>query len=104
NVIDFNKVGTAMLQDGIFTTEDFLKDAKNQDIAVRFLRASFQGWIYCRDHYEECTDIVVQQGTALGRGHQLWQMNEVNKLIWPSPNGIGVMDPALFQQTAGIAQ
>jgi NitT/TauT family transport system substrate-binding protein len=31
-------------------------------------------------------------------------MNEVNKLIWPSTAGIGQMDPALFDQTAGIAQ
>ena len=26
-------------------------------------------------------------------------MNEVNPLIWPSPNGIGVMDPVLWKQT-----
>ena len=28
----------------------------------------------------------------LGASHQLWQMNEVNKLIWPSPDGIGIID------------
>ena len=37
--------GTAMLQDGIFTTEEFLADAANQDITERFLRASFKGWM-----------------------------------------------------------
>ena len=26
-------------------------------------------------------------------------MNEVNKLIWPAPAGIGVMDAALWDQT-----
>jgi len=26
-------------------------------------------------------------------------MNEVNPLVWPSPNGIGVMDPVLWKQT-----
>jgi NitT/TauT family transport system substrate-binding protein len=30
-------------------------------------------------------------------------MNEINKLVWPSPNGVGIMDPALYAQTADIA-
>ncbi len=102
-VMDFNKEGTAMLEDGVFTTEEWLSDPAHQDIAERFLRASFKGWIHCRDNPNECVDFVLKQGPALPRGHQTWQMNEVNKLIWPSPNGIGIMDPALFQQTADIA-
>ncbi len=36
-----------------------------------------------------CTNIVLKNGTALGHGHQLWQMNEINKLVWPNPTGIG---------------
>jgi NitT/TauT family transport system substrate-binding protein len=103
NVINFTDEGTAMLEDGIFTTADWIKDPKNQDIAVRFLRASFQGWIYCRDNQASCVDIVVKHGPALGKNHQTWQMNEINKLIWPSPNGIGQMDPAAWQRTADTA-
>ncbi len=102
-VINFTDEGTAMLEDGIFTTADWLKDAKNQDIAVRFLRASFQGWIYCRDNQSACVDSVVKNGPALGKNHQTWMMNEINKLIWPSPNGIGQMDPAAWQRTADTA-
>ncbi|MFN8464749.1 MAG: ABC transporter substrate-binding protein [Caldilineaceae bacterium] len=104
NIIDFNKEGTAMLQDGIFTTDTYLADAKNQDIAKRFLRASFKGWMFCRDNVDKCVDYVLEQGPALPRGHQTWMMNEINNLIWPSTAGIGQMDPALFDQTAGIAQ
>ena len=103
NIIDFNKEGTAMLEDGIFTTESWIKDAKNQDIATRFLRASFKGWIYCRDNQDDCVNFTVKAGSTLGKGHQAWMMNEINKLIWPSPNGIGIMDDKLFQQTADIA-
>jgi len=103
NVINFTDEGTAMLEDGIFTTADWIKDAKNQDIATRFLRASFQGWIYCRDNQAACVDIVVKHGPALGKNHQAWMMNEINKLIWPSPNGIGQMDPAAWQRTADTA-
>ena len=104
NIIDFNEEGTAMLQDGVFVTEEWLADAANQDIAGRFLRASFKGWMFCRDNVDKCVDYVLEQGPALPRGHQTWMMNEVNKLIWPSTAGIGQMDAALFEQTAGIAQ
>jgi NitT/TauT family transport system substrate-binding protein len=103
NIINFTTEGTAMLEDGIFTTADWLKDAKNQDITVRFLRASFRGWIYCRDNQAGCVDMVVKHGPALGKNHQAWQMNEINKLIWPSPKGIGIMDPAAWQRTADTA-
>ena len=103
SIIDFNEEGTAMLQDGVFVTEEWLADAANHDIAERFLRASFQGWMFCRDNVDGCVDYVLEQGPALPRGHQTWMMNEVNKLIWPSTAGIGQMDPALFQQTADIA-
>jgi NitT/TauT family transport system substrate-binding protein len=30
-------------------------------------------------------------------------MNEINALVWPSPNGIGIMDPALWQQTVDVS-
>jgi NitT/TauT family transport system substrate-binding protein len=46
---------------------------------------------------------VLENGSTLGAGHQAWMMNEVNKLVWPSENGIGITDPDLFQQTADIA-
>jgi NitT/TauT family transport system substrate-binding protein len=32
-----------------------------------------------------------------------WQLNEINKLIWPSPGGVGVMDQALWDQTIEVA-
>ena len=44
------------------------------------------------------------KGSKLGKSHQLWQMNEVNKLIWPSPDGIGVIDQAAWDQTVQIAE
>lgn len=104
NVINFNDVGTAMLQDGIFVRGDWIKDPANQDTAVKFLQGVNKGWIYCRDNFKDAVDIVLKYGTTLGKGHQTWQLNEINKLIWPSPNGIGMMDAALFKQTADISQ
>jgi NitT/TauT family transport system substrate-binding protein len=103
NVFKYAALGTGMLQDGIFVRGDWIKDKKNQAIAVKFLEATFKGWIYCRLHFKECTNIVVSQGTALPKGHQTWQMNEVNALIWPNKLGIGVMDPTEFKKTAAIS-
>jgi NitT/TauT family transport system substrate-binding protein len=98
--------GTGMLQDGIFVRADWIKDPRNQEIATKFLEATFQGWIYCRDNWQACVNIVLKNGPTLGRGHQRWQMNEVNKLIWPtrSPLGIGMMVPADFRRTAEISR
>ena len=101
NVMKMQAQGTGMLEDGLFTTSSWL--SSNTDVAQRFIAASDQGWIYCRDHVQECTNIVLKNGPTLGKGHQLWQMNEINKLIWPNTQGIGVMNPAAFKQTAAIA-
>ncbi len=107
-VIDFNKEGTAMLEDGVFTTEAWLKDTHNKEIAARMLRASFQGWTYCRDHVSDCVDMVLKQDTTgvMSKQHQTTMMAEINKLIWgpPAPaHSIGYMEPAAFKRTAGIA-
>src|SRR5438874_1358349 len=96
NVIKLNDVGTGMLEDGIFVRGDWIKNKDNQSVAKRFLAASFKGWIYCRDHSAECTQLVLDNGPTLGKGHQTWQMNEINALIWPAPDGIGVMDKAAY--------
>jgi len=104
NTMNWNDVGTAMLQDAIWANTKKLQDKKFQDTTVKFLTASYQGWIYCAQHAQECRDDVVNAGSKLGASHQLWQVNEVNKLIWPSPQGIGMVDPAKWASTIQIAQ
>jgi NitT/TauT family transport system substrate-binding protein len=103
NVIKWEDEGTAMLQDAIFASEAWLAQAGNSDIAVKFLEASFRGWIFCRDNAAECVDIVLKHDAKLPKGHQTWQLNEISSLIWPSPNGIGIMDKAAFDRTVQIA-
>ena len=103
NVIDYNAEGTAMLQDALFARKAWLDQEGNADVATRFLEASFRGWIFCRDNPDKCIQYTVDQGSTLGAGHQAWMMNEINPLIWPSPNGIGMMDKALWDQTVGVA-
>lgn len=104
NVINYNDFRSAMLQDAIFVRKAWLDEGTNRDVAVRFLRASFRGWIYCRENQDDCIQYTTDAGSQLGAGHQRWMMNEINPLIWPSPEGIGVMDPVFWQQTVRISK
>jgi NitT/TauT family transport system substrate-binding protein len=92
-----------MLQDAIWADTNRLEDPAYQATAVALLKGSIEGWVFCRDNPEECRDIVVAQGSQLGNSHQLWQMNEINKLIWPSPDGIGVIVESAWDQTVDVA-
>jgi NitT/TauT family transport system substrate-binding protein len=103
NVLSMEEAGTAMLEDGVFVRGNWIADEKNQDIAKRFLKASFRGWIFCRENSEECLKIVLDNGPTLPEAHQRWMLNEINALIWPNETGIGIMDEADFQRTADIA-
>ena len=105
NVINWNDAGTAMLQDSIWANTEKLKgDKAYQDTTVKFLKGSFKGWVFCRDNAEKCRDIVVAKGSKLGASHQLWQVNEVNKLIWPSTGGIGIASDEDWNRTVAVAK
>ena len=95
NVISYEDDGVGMLQDAIWADGDKLADDPDyKDIAIRFVAASLAG-----------LDVLPGQprgvprhrasppAPQLGASHQLWQMNEVNKLIWPSTAGIGYDRP-----------
>ena len=103
NVVSYEKEGVGMLQDAIWADQTRLSDPKYCGEAIAFVKASLQGWAYCRDNAQKCADIVVGKGSKLGKTHQLWQMNEVNKLIWPAAGGVGVIDKAAWDRTISIA-
>lgn len=94
---DFNTIsprdeGIVTLQDSIFARESWLAEEGNEDVAVAFLQGSLKGWIHCRDNAAECISIVLDAGSMLGESHQTWMLNEFNDLIWPAPNGIGILN------------
>lgn len=55
---------------------------------MRFLKAIAKGWLYARDNVEDSASLVwdvasnAEAAFPVGPVHQLWQLNEVNKLIW----------------------
>jgi NitT/TauT family transport system substrate-binding protein len=103
SIIDWKTVGSSMLQDAVWANTAKLNDPAYQQQTVKFLLGTIKGWAYCRDNPEACRDLVVAKGSKLGKSHQLWQMNEVNKLIWPSPGGVGVVNDADWKQTVDLA-
>jgi NitT/TauT family transport system substrate-binding protein len=103
NVINWNDEGVAMLQDALFARASWLAESGNEDVAVRFLKATFQGWIYCRTNPADCIQYTIDAGSTLGIGHQAWMMNEINALVWPSPAGIGMMDAVSWQHTVRVS-
>ena len=104
NVVSYEEAGVGMLQDAIWADgERLANDADYKETAVKFVKASLKGWAYCRDNAESCRDIVVAKGSKLGNSHQLWQMNEINALIWPAAEGVGYIDEAAWNRTVELA-
>ena len=80
--------------------------SKNQDLYVRFMKASIKGWA------EACADpaaagkIVFDVDKSVSLDHQLYMAKEVAKLVVPTgfdPANIGSIDPAAVKQTADLA-
>lgn len=103
NVIAYQDTPGGMLQDAIWASAERLGDSAYEETAVALLRAVIKGWVFARDNVEAAADITLAAGSSWGPSHELWMANECNKLIWPSPNGIGVIDEAAWEQTVAGA-
>ena len=103
-VISYEDTVGAMLQDAIWAdTERLESDADYQETTVAFLTAVIKGWIFAAESPEEAAQITIDAGSGWGPSHELWMVNETNKLIWPAPNGIGYIDEAAFDATVAAA-
>jgi NitT/TauT family transport system substrate-binding protein len=100
SLVDFNQLGTAVLEDCIVAKSDWLQG--NRDLATSFLKALIKGWVYARDNVAEAVQIVLKNGTALPLKFQTWQLNEINKLMWPSSDGAFNVSQALITQSEDI--
>ena len=106
DVVSYEDTEGAMLQDALWADTARLDDPAYADATVRFLKAVTKGWIFARDNPEEAATITYDAAIAAGEGgafpvgpnHQLWQMNEVNKLIWAGGD-FGVTDEAAWAKT-----
>lgn len=109
DVVSYQDTAGAMLQDAIWAdTARLESDPAYADAAVRFLKAVVKGWVFARDNPEEAAQLTydaainAEAAFPVGPTHQLWQMNEVNKLIWTGGE-FGVVDQAAWDQTVAGA-
>lgn len=109
DVVSYQDTEGAMLQDAIWAdTQRLADDPAYADAAVRFLKAVTKGWVFARDNPEEAAEIVydiasnAEAAFPVGPVHQLWQMNEVNKLIWTGAD-FGIVDQAAWDKTVAGA-
>lgn len=106
DIVSYEDTAGAMLQDAIWAdTQRLADDPAYADAATRFLKAVVKGWVYARDNPTEAAEITYAAATApgvdafpVGPTHQLWQMNEVNKLIWTGGE-FGTIDSAAWDKT-----
>lgn len=104
NVISYEETEGAMLQDAIWAdTERLESDEEYQETTVKFLKAVIKGWVYAAENPEEASEITIAAGSGWGPSHELWMVNETNKLIWPSEGGIGIIDEAAWDKTVAGA-
>ena len=96
--------GVGLLEDGLYTTEDKLRDPKRFDALARFVKASIKGWKYAQEHQAEVVDIILKNDAsgAQTRQHQTTQIAEIAKLLDGSPKGLGYLDPEDYKRTVGI--
>ncbi|MDF2567654.1 MAG: NMT1/THI5-like protein [Oscillospiraceae bacterium] len=104
NVLNMNDAGVAMLEDCLFVNSDWI--AKNEDLYVRFLRASIKGWADASADPEAAGKTVYDVDKSVSLDHQVYMAKEVAKLVVPEgfdAAKIGYMDSAAIKQTADLA-
>ncbi len=92
-VFNYTALGNDLLEDGLYVSEDKLKDPKFKEDMVKFVRASMKGWQYAIDNPDEAAEIVMENG-GQDENHQKRMMGEVAKLI-----GDGKLDMATYERT-----
>ncbi|MEQ1736499.1 MAG: ABC transporter substrate-binding protein [Rhodoglobus sp.] len=108
DVVAYEDTEGAMLQDAIWADTARLDDPAYADATVRFLKAVIKGWVFARDNPEDAAAITydaainAELAFPVGPVHQLWQMNEVNKLIWAGGD-FGIIDSAAWAKTVAGA-
>ena len=71
----YDMAGVTTLSSAIIVNNDWLKEAKNQDILRRFLRASQRGWDYADKNRNEAAEIFLKHAKAFNMEIALLEIN-----------------------------
>jgi NitT/TauT family transport system substrate-binding protein len=77
----YDMAGISTLSSAIVVNKDWLKDAKNQDLLRRFLRASQRGWDYTATHDKEAAEIFLKHAPAFNMEIALLEIDGTMSII-----------------------
>jgi NitT/TauT family transport system substrate-binding protein len=77
----YDMAGVSTLSSAIIVNNDWLKDAKNQDILKRFLRASQRGWDHTDKNRNEAAEIFLKHAKAFNMEIALLEINGTMTII-----------------------
>ena len=106
-VFDMEEEGAGMLQDALFVEREYLEN--NEDLLVRFMRASIKGWEYAIANPEDAVDLMgldFTQNDVTARDHQIKMAEETAKLYNSDDAqeyGLFYINTEKLQQTVDIA-
>ena len=104
SVINMNDAGVAMMEDCLFVKSDWI--TANEDLFVRFLKASIKGWADACADPEAAGKVVFDADQSVSLEHQVYMAKEIAKLVVPEgfdPAKIGYIDMAAIKQTGDLA-
>ncbi|MBT9292472.1 ABC transporter substrate-binding protein [Prosthecodimorpha staleyi] len=93
--------GVATMEDGLYASEEKLKDPKFVERMGKFVKASMKGWDWARANPTEAAKIVLDNDTtgAQTEKHQVRMMGEINKLTDGSTGKLAEADYAQTVKT-----
>ena len=104
NVLNMNAEGSAMLEDCLFVKKSWAEE--NEDLLVRFIRATIKGWKYAAENPEEAGQIVYDAGDQTSTlEHQVAMVKAAAALVIPEgsdASNIGELDETALQQTIDL--
>jgi NitT/TauT family transport system substrate-binding protein len=77
----YDMAGVTTLSSAIIVNTDWVKDAKNQDLLRRFLRASQRGWQYAFEHRAEAAEIFRKAAPAFTQEIALLEIDGTMTII-----------------------
>lgn len=86
--------GVATMEDGLYASEEKLKDPRFVERMGKFVKASMKGWDWARANPTEAAKIVLDNDTtgAQTEKHQVRMMGEINKLTEGSTGKLAAAD------------
>jgi NitT/TauT family transport system substrate-binding protein len=97
-VFKYSDEGVATLEDGLYATENRLKDPAFVAKMAQFVKASMKGWEQARKNPDDAVKIVLANDTTGAQTEKIQKrmLGEINKLL---DSGDGKLDPADYDRT-----